>query len=638
MPQLRWIVLVVIVFLSITSPFRPEPASARSGVRLPGVQINDNRRSAGTREGDSLVLRLRAGRGLWQPEADRGPTLQVEAFGEEDGSLQVPAPLIRVRQGTRVSASIRNGLDSMMRVHGLCARDGTPCEPVEIAPSETRTVQFAATAAGTYHYWATTTGAPLNFRGSLDTQLSGAFIVDPAGAAPPPDRVFVITEWTSLSPDELRRIAGAEDPSETFLTMNPQRTLLMNGLSWPATERLSYGVGEEVRWRIVNLSTQRHPMHLHGFYFAVESVGDGLRETRYDEQNERRVVTELLAPGGTFAMRWRPERPGNWLFHCHISEHVSPERRLGLPGDRPHHHHHHANNDSTGMAGMILGVTISAPQDSTLPGEVPLAPARKLTLVMQTEAGRYGSHPALGFVLADEDGSTPPTVPVPGPTLVLTRGQPVEITLVNRLPDATSIHWHGMELDSYYDGVHGFGGTPSRITPSIEPGQRFVVRFTPPRSGTFMYHTHMHDHQLASGMYGAMLVTEPGETFDAERDHVIVIGRGGPGRHQPVLINGDPRPKVSWKAGVRHRIRFVNITPDDIFVVSLAKVDTPVEWLPIAKDAAPLRGVPKPAVETMAAGETFDFGYDARPGRGLLWINVRTASGYWEAQGRVTLQ
>jgi manganese oxidase len=41
-----------------------------------------------------------------------------------------------------------------------------------------------------------------------------------------------------------------------------------------------------------------------------------------------------------------------------------------------------------------------------------------------------------------------------GPTLVLRRGEPVAITLVNRLSEATSIHWHGMELESYYDGVH----------------------------------------------------------------------------------------------------------------------------------------------------------------------------------------
>lgn len=195
-----------------------------------------------------------------------------------------------------------------------------------------------------------------------------------------------------------------------------------------------------------------------------------------------------------------------------------------------------------------------------------------------------------------------------------------------------------MELESYYDGVHGWSGAGMRLTPTIEPGQSFVVRFTPPRAGTFTYHTHMHDHQLPSGMYGAMLVVEPGETVDAQRDHVIVIGRGGPGRHAPVLLNGEERPKLSWKAGRRHRVRFVNITPDDIFVVSLAKVETPVEWLPIAKDAATFQGVLNPAVETMAAGETFDLEFDAGPGRGLLWINVRTPSGSWQAQGRVSIQ
>jgi FtsP/CotA-like multicopper oxidase with cupredoxin domain len=63
---------------------------------------------------------------------------------------------------------------------------------------------------------------------------------------------------------------------------------------------------------------------------------------------------------------------------------------------------------------------------------------------------------------------------------VLKRGEPVEITLVNNLPEATAIHWHGMELDSYYDGVHGFGGMGLRVTPLVEPGDSFVVRFTPP--------------------------------------------------------------------------------------------------------------------------------------------------------------
>ena len=60
----------------------------------------------------------------------------------------------------------------------------------------------------------------------------------------------------------------------------------------------------------------------------------------------------------------------------------------------------------------------------------------------------------------------------------------------------------------------------------IEPGASFVVRITPPRAGTFIYHTHLHDYrQLSSGLYGPLIVTEPGETFDPATDHVVVLGR-----------------------------------------------------------------------------------------------------------------
>ena len=53
---------------------------------------------------------------------------------------------------------------------------------------------------------------------------------------------------------------------------------MINGQSWPATERLTYQRGRRVRWRLINLSSQVHPMHLHGFYFVVDSVGDGMRD------------------------------------------------------------------------------------------------------------------------------------------------------------------------------------------------------------------------------------------------------------------------------------------------------------------------------------------------------------------------
>ena len=199
-----------------------------------------------------------------------------------------------------------------------------------------------------------------------------------------------------------------------------------------------------------------------------------------------------------------------------------------------------------------------------------------------------------------------------------------------------------MELESYYDGVHGWSGAGTRVTPIIEPGHSFTVRFTPPRAGTFMYHTHLHDdRQLTSGMYGALVVTEPDEVFDPTLDHVVVISRAGSGIAAPAVINGDREPKFHWKAGARHRIRFINITPGDIFVASLGTTQGPANWLPITKDGAPVpegRAVSRPATQTIAVGETYDFEYQAPAGRQSLWMEVKTPAGRWQVQARVAIK
>ena len=611
-------------------------ASSRDRVAaLPPVAANDNRHAAGTLDGGVLTLNLRAAAGLWQPERGAGPSLRIEAFGEGASPLTIPAPLVRVPEGTEVDARVRTELPHAMRVHGLCERAGAACPPLDVPPGETRFARFRSGPAGTYHYWATTTGMPLMFRAVDDTQLSGAFIVDPA-SEPASDRVFVITDWTALTRAQLNDVARAPDPGGTFLAIDPQVTFLMNGLSWPHTERLTYRLADNVRWRVINLSTQAHTMHLHGFYFDVDSVGDGARDQSFPAGQHPHVVTHLLPPGSTMAMRWTPERVGNWLFHCHIRAHVSPDLRLGDRGAE-HGNGHAAHDPSAGMAGMILGVTVVGP-DSTEVAEASAAAPRKLTLEMRAEPKRFGDEPAFGFALASGT-SEPPGMSVPGPTLVLKRGEPVEITLVNRLPEGTAIHWHGMELESYYDGVHGWSGNGRRVTPLIEPGASFVVRFTPPRAGTFMYHTHLHDdRQLTSGLYGALLVIEPGESFDASSDHVFVMGRSGPGPNPVTVLNGEREPKAVWKAGARHRIRLINITPDDIFAVTLQTADGPVTWRPIAKDAAALpleRRQPGDARQIIGVGETYDFEYQAPPRRQTLWLEVKGTGGKWQAQGHI---
>jgi FtsP/CotA-like multicopper oxidase with cupredoxin domain len=611
------------------------------------VEANDNTRSAGAVDGSTVTVRLRAARGTWHPEGPRGPSLTVEAFGEAGAALTVPGPLIRVPEGATVAVSLQNALDVPLRVHGLCTRDGRPCPPLDVPARESRDVQFASGRPGTYHYWATTMGAPMPFR-----ELAGALVVDPRDVTAPPDRILVITEWTSLTPPQLREILGADDVGERFLAVNPRVTFVINGLSWPATERLTYRRGETVRWRVINLSSQTHPMHLHGFYFTVLRAGDGARDSPVGGGNGQRVVTQLLPSGGTLLVEWTPEREGNWLFHCHVMHHVSPDRRLeanaGTGGEHGSHGAHHGAG--LGMAGMVLGVTVLPAADGRAVSESPALRPRRLTMTLSRG---YDEDSGAISVAFEEHGAGPEQDArrprSPGPVLVLRRGEPVEISVVNRLAEATSIHWHGLELESYYDGVHGWSGGNGRSAPMIEPGGSFVVRLAPPRAGTFIYHTHLHDYrQLTSGLYGALIVTEPDAAYDPATDHVIVLGRKNASEAAGVLqdaaslvVNGERTPRWLWSAGTRHRVRVINITPDDVLTVALRRGQDGVMWRAVAKDGAPVPagdGPGAPATVKIAVGETYDFEYEAPPGRATLWVDVRTTGGKWQAQGQVIVR
>jgi FtsP/CotA-like multicopper oxidase with cupredoxin domain len=650
---------VLLAVVSVSLPAATVTAAER-GSKLPPIEINDNLRPAGQLDRGQLTLALRAGLGQWKPEGASGPTLDAEAFGEVGGSLTIPAPLVRVAEGTVIAVSIRNDLETPLAVHGLCAREGTPCPTLEVPPAETREARFTAARPGTYHYWASSMGAPVPFR-----ELAGGFIVDPPGGATEPDRVIVITEYNSLSLPQLTSILAADDPGEQFLKLQPRYAFMMNGRSWPATERFTYRRGERVRWRVINLSSQSHPMHLHGFYFDVNSIGDGMKDVPREASNRRRVVTQVLGSGGTLDMTWVPEREGNWLFHCHIMHHVSPTRRLGEPSDTRAAHgsrmdvdhasgphaNHQSDDGSAGMAGMIIGVTVLGPASTAPAVNDVVGQARKLTLTMAPRNALDGGRAGAGFTLSGD--AAPPAagrVTAPGPPLVLRRGEPIEITVVNRLAEATAVHWHGIELDSYYDGVHGWSGIGSQRAPMIEAGGTFVVRFTPQHAGTFIYHTHLHDYrQLSSGLYGAIVVTDSGETFDPATDHVFVIGRTSVDSEAPsvfddpasVVLNGERAPRFVWKAGQRHHVRIVNITPDDIFAVSLQASDGPVTWTPSRKDGAALPAADLTAGaarQLVAVGETYEFDYEAPQGRKNVWFEVRSTGGKWQVQGQIIVR
>jgi FtsP/CotA-like multicopper oxidase with cupredoxin domain len=216
----------------------------------------------------------------------------------------------------------------------------------------------------------------------------------------------------------------------------------------------------------------------------------------------------------------------------------------------------------------------------------------------------------------------------------------VRITVVNHLGEPTTIHWHGIELESYPDGVPGWSGSADRIFQSIAPADSFDADFTPPRAGTFIYHSHFHEtRQLGLGLYGPLIVLEPGRHFDPETDRIVVVGLAGTSESNVAdtassLINGRVVPApIELRAGTRYRVRLINIDPDHRIVFALVRDSVPLSWRPIARDGAdlpPALAVMQPAHLMTGPGQTADFEITPRErGDFTLSITAPYASRPW---------
>jgi FtsP/CotA-like multicopper oxidase with cupredoxin domain len=107
----------------------------------------------------------------------------------------------------------------------------------------------------------------------------------------------------------------------------------------------------------------------------------------------------------------------------------------------------------------------------------------------------------------------------PGPTIEVVEGDRVRIFVTNKLPEHTSVHWHGQILPSGMDGVSGVS------QPAIQPGKTFVYEFIAKHAGTFMYHPHADEMtQMAMGMMG-FWVTHPKDPRQhaVDRDFVFLL-------------------------------------------------------------------------------------------------------------------
>ncbi len=142
----------------------------------------------------------------------------------------------------------------------------------------------------------------------------------------------------------------------------------------------------------------------------------------------------------------------------------------------------------------------------------------------------------------------------PGPTIEVVEGDRVRIFVTNKLPEHTTVHWHGQRLPNGMDGVAGLN------QPAIQPGKTFVYEFVARRPGTFMYHPHADEMvQMAMGMMG-FWITHPalakGKKHplieDVDRDFVFLLNSYDidPGSYTPKIMTMIDFNLWSWNSRV----------------------------------------------------------------------------------------
>ena len=183
----------------------------------------------------------------------------------------------------------------------------------------------------------------------------------------------------------------------------------------------------------------------------------------------------------------------------------------------------------------------------------------------------------------------------PGPTIEAVEGDRVRIFVTNKLPEYTTVHWHGVILPCGMDGVGGL------TQPHIKPGKTFVYEFEMKHAGTFMYHPHADEMvQMAMGMMGMIVVHPRGSAPPpVDRDFVFVMStyRIEPGSYLPKVNEMTDFNMWTWNArvfpgidqlpvrlGDKVRIRIGNLTmtnhPIHLHGHKFKVIGTDGGWLP----------------------------------------------------------
>ncbi|MGL6045189.1 MAG: multicopper oxidase family protein [Vogesella sp.] len=183
----------------------------------------------------------------------------------------------------------------------------------------------------------------------------------------------------------------------------------------------------------------------------------------------------------------------------------------------------------------------------------------------------------------------------PGPTIEVVEGDRVRIFVTNKLPEHTSVHWHGQRLPNGMDGVSGL------TQRSIKPGKTFVYEFEARRPGTFMYHPHADEMvQMAMGMHGFWVTHPKGKhplIDEVDRDFCFLLNAFDvePGSKTPKVNTMTDFNIWAWNSRIFPGIDSLNVRLNDkvrIRVGNLTMTNHPIhlhghEFLVTGTDGGP---------------------------------------------------
>jgi FtsP/CotA-like multicopper oxidase with cupredoxin domain len=284
------------LYASLDSPFLPRAEinaqDQASNAVLHGQAMQPKLLPNGTKEFD-----LTASVFTWQLYN----TARVTVWGYNH---QIPGPLIRLKVGDQVLFVVKNNLPQATTVHwhGLAVPNGEDGVPgitqKPIPPGGQFTYHFTVTPQmiGTHLYH-----THFNESFQMDLGLHGILYVEPAKPPKNPEDVEAFYEMASFK-------VGGSDQENVFT---------LDGKAFPEAPVLTVPLGARVLLHLVNASAENgHVMHLHGYTFRITALDGNPLE------HPIRANTVNLSPSQTADVEFAANNPGQWMFHCHILDHI----------------------------------------------------------------------------------------------------------------------------------------------------------------------------------------------------------------------------------------------------------------------------------------------------------------------------